>query len=121
MTSSPVPTGKIPRGGGEGGARRRRPPRPDAIVSAKRLAARKLKEMREHPTFAIAPKQKDGGFSAAAKGGQVSMTGIVDRFVAQHSENLLLYFKSCAARPLAPPPLRPLAPLPSALTAAPVL
>ena len=37
--SSPVPPGQLPRGGGEGGARRRRPPRPDAIVSAKLIDA----------------------------------------------------------------------------------
>ncbi len=65
-----------------------------AVGTLKNRARRKKKKgsIEEHGTFEVV--KKEDGYNEAVKGGQVSMTGVVDRFVDQHADNLLLYFGS---------------------------
>lgn len=91
-----TPSGKIPTGPSD-----RRPAATlDAVVDSvtaagtlKRRTRRRKnkKQIEQHSTFEFVKKTE---FNEAVKGGQVSMTGVVDRFVDKHADNLLIYFAS---------------------------
>ena len=63
-----------------------------AGVLLQRAQRAKKKVIEKHSTFEIV--KKSAGYNEAVKGGQVNMTGVVDRFVDQHADNLLVYFGS---------------------------
>ena len=65
-----------------------------AAGTLKQRTRRKKKKgsIEEHTTFEVV--KKEDGYNEAVKGGQVSMTGVVDRFVDTHADNLLIYFGS---------------------------
>ena len=92
-TARPItPSGKIPAG-----APRRKTDiagTANAAGTLKRRAKKKrAKNMEVHHTFELV-KKGDDAFNNALKGGQVSMTGVVDRFIDQNVDNLLIYFGS---------------------------
>jgi hypothetical protein len=87
-----TPSGKIP----SAAPRRRNRATVDGVAAAgalkRRVKKKKKNKIETHGTFEIV--KKSDGFNEAVKGGQVSMTGVVDRFVDQHADNLLIFFAS---------------------------